>query len=200
MDALNMKICNIDKFDIIECYTATRFTVGQLRLLLSSLSTTEFRYRALVALVEYMPTVKEQDAVHIVNAISECESQCEIRMKTLSLLVKCKKLEDNGDIGNVYKVITRKSLPENICMILQLTGQKNSTEETDYISETMDEIVPSYLTNARSSLTTMQKDFLCPDRKFGTCNKIHPMYTTDTMEIEDCPSSSSNITPKCCIF
>ena len=196
MDALNMKIYNIDKFDIIECYTATRFTIGQIRLLLSSLSTTYFRYRALLALVEYMPTVREHEAVHIVTSISECESQCEIRIKALKLLVEYNKIQDNEVIGNVYKVITRDSLPENLSMILPLTSTNLSTEENS--TNTMfAEIEPNSPTNAQLTAEQKRADFLRAHRKYIIYNKIHPLL------IEDCASSvslRSNMTSKCCFL
>ena len=198
MDALNMKIYNIDKFAIIECYTATRFSVGQIRLLLSSLSTTEFRYRALLALVEYMPVVSEHDAVHIVNTISECESQSEIRIKALTLLVRYDKLQERGEIGSVYRVVTRKSISENTSMMLQLAVQKNSFEEDYSINSTINEIESNCRT-LHQPATANRAEFFRANRRYMMPNQIHPIYS-EKFGIEEVSSSHSNLPSKCCIL
>ena len=204
MDALNSKRYNVDKFAIIECYCATRFTIGQIRLLFASLSTSIFRYRALLVLIEYMPELDEQNALHIVNAVSECESHREIRLRTLKRLIESNKLPDPGLIESVYQIIglsdidsTHRDVKE-IDLAIQVVSDNQTLEslELSYSQNT------KQLPNASSNKDSRKQRFQ-DQRKYMLNNRIYPLTMPSRFEIEECDSASTldaKVAPKCCFL
>ena len=184
MDALNKRIYNIDKYHIIECYAATHFSIGQIRLVLSSLSTRDFRYRALFVLIEYLPTVDVQDAIHIVNTVCECESQYEVRLKTVKLLLDSCKLDEESKETVLHEISRSVSGNMNIVFDLAISGVEASRNQT--------------LTNSSRSTSTSvglgaeerRVQFLQARQNYLINNRIHPM-SIDSSQIEESPSYSS---------
>ena len=196
MDALNKKIYNIDKFHIIECYAATHFTIGQTRLVLSSLSTRDFRYKALLVLVEYLPTVDVQDVIHIVNTVCECESQYEIRLKTIKLLLDSCKLDEELKETVLHELTRSVSGNINALLALAVSGFEASRDQT--------------LTNSSLSIGTRIElgaedtriQFLQARHNYLINNRIHPMII-DSSQIEafaSCSSTNSKFHSKCNIL
>lgn len=184
MDALNNKFYNIDKFHIIECYAATHFTIGQIRLILSSLSTRDFRYRALLVLIEYLPTVDVQDAIHIVNTVCECESQYEIRLRTVKLLLDSCKLDEELKETLLYEVTRSVDGNINFVFDLAVSGVEASRKES------LTDSSRSTGTSVGLGAEERHVQFLQARQNYLINNRIYPMGI-DSSQIEQSPSCSS---------
>ncbi|KAI6660855.1 hypothetical protein LOD99_13579 [Oopsacas minuta] len=195
MDALNKKVYNIDKFHVIECYAASRFTIGQIRLVLSSLSTKDFRYRTLLILVECLPSVGVQDAIHIINTVCECESRYQIRLKTLKLLVNYNKLEE--DLKEIVLKAITKSLSGNMQLLFELAVPVVNKSTNQTLTDTP----PSTETHPLSA-KERRMEYIKPRRSYTIHNRIFPLKI-ETIEIEQSPSTistNSKIHSKCSIL